>query len=400
MFSLTQRYYMKKKISLFCLIVLITGVVIKWFHYRDAIAKFESTSPVFSKTELMKRRAYLIDQIEHGKYAVSEMPRVGTPFKYEWALVSSSMSAIALTNLAFRYPETRESSLRAVEKLVTHILSPEYRELGLIMWNMDPLKHMDLSPAQAWFTAHAGYVLSAYKYLGGDGSYDSLYTDIHEAAFRTIQESATPYLETYPGETYTADNVALYAALKIYDNLTGNRNDTVFDNYIQFTRERVLDSGTGIIKSYVTDYNSPAYNSRGSWTGWNSFFLPVIDSAFAAQQYDLSEKHFFDTKFGFRIFREYPHGVKARGDIDSGPVLFGGSTSGTAFIIGGAVWQNDYANLSELLKTAEFVGISIGKEKRHYLLAPLVGDAAILAMITATPWDLRYVVSADSEENI
>lgn len=384
---------MKKKISLFCLTVIITIIVIKSFHYGRTISKYDSANPVLSETDLMKRRDYLINQIDHGKYAVSEMPRVGTPFKYEWALVSSSMSAIALTNLAFRYPETREASLNAVEKLVSHILSPEYRELGILMWNMDPLKHMDVSPTQAWYAAHAGYVLSAYKYLGGDNSYDSIYTAIHESAFRTIRESNTPYLETYPDETYTADNVVLYAALKIYDKITGKNNDTVFDNYIQFTRERVLDSSTGIIKSYVTDYNSPTYNSRGSWTGWNSFFLPVIDSAFAAEQYKLSQKHFFDTKFGFRIFREYPHGVKARGDIDSGPVIFGGSTSGTAFIIGGAVWQNDYENLSELLKTAEFVGTTIGKDMKHHLLAPLVGDAIMLAMLTATPWDLRYVRS-------
>ena len=47
------------------------------------------------------------------------------------------------------------------------------------------------------------------------------------------------------------------------------------------------------------------------------------------------------------------------GDIDSGPVLFGISTSGTAFGIGCAKAARDGAFLSQMLFTAEFIGSSI-----------------------------------------
>ena len=79
------------------------------------------------------------------------------------------------------------------------------------------------------------------------------------------------------------------------------------------------------------------------------------------------------------------------GDVDSGPAILGLSPSGTGFMIGGAVHEKDTDLLSELLFTSEVVGSSLEWDnKRSYLLAPLVGDAIMLAMKTARVWDLRY----------
>ena len=48
--------------------------------------------------------------------------------------------------------------------------------------------------------------------------------------------------------------------------------------------------------------------------------------------------------------------------------------------------------LGALLDTAEIAGFTFQwNGERRYLLAPLVGDAIVLAMKTACVWDRRYV---------
>ncbi len=63
-----------------------------------------------------------------------------------------------------------------------------------------------------------------------------------------------------------------------------------------------------------------------------SFYLLIIDSAFATDQYVKAKKHFFSKAFGFKICREFPKGVNAARDVDSGPIIFGASLSDTGFI--------------------------------------------------------------------
>src|SRR5262249_7513469 len=93
--------------------------------------------------------------------------------------------------------------------------------------------------------------------------------------------------------------------------------------------------------------------------------------------------------------REYSRGYDGPADVDSGPVIFGLSTSGTGFIIAGARLSRDADYLQGLLNTTEVVGSTVGKAGvRHYLLAPVVGEAILLAMKTACNWDGRYVQPA------
>ena len=76
----------------------------------------------------------------------------------------------------------------------------------------------------------------------------------------------------------------------------------------------------------------------------------------------------------------------------SGPVVFGLSPAATGFAMGGAALWGDQTALKGLLRTAELVGgtVSFGGQRR-YALAPLPGDAVILAARTMTRWDGRFV---------
>ena len=72
-------------------------------------------------------------------------------------------------------------------------------------------------------------------------------------------------------------------------------------------------------------------------------------------------------------------------DIDSGPIIFNLSPSGTAFAIGAATYFDDADFRTQLLRTAEIAGSTLrGWNTNHYLLAnmALVGEAITLAMRT------------------
>jgi hypothetical protein len=86
--------------------------------------------------------------------------------------------------------------------------------------------------------------------------------------------------------------------------------------------------------------------------------------------------------------REWPRGVSRAGDIDSGPLPLGLSPAATGFAIASARRLNDAWTLQRLLDTAELAGFSLELGgRRRYLLAPLVGDAILLA--ARAPLQLR-----------
>ena len=113
----------------------------------------------------------------------------------------------------------------------------------------------------------------------------------------------------------------------------------------------------------------------------------------ALEQYRLLKTNFaVKLPFGLASLREYPRGYSGPSDVDSGPVIFGLSTSRPGFMIAGARLGKDPGYLQGLLTTAEAVGSTAGTgDVRHYLFAPVVGEAILLAMKTACQWDDRYV---------
>lgn len=259
-------------------------------------------------------------------------------------------------------------------------------------WTKDPLEGLSPNNTQIWYLAHLGMVLFAYKFCGGNKEYESLHIAINRTMIEALEKSSIPYLETYPEEIYSADNSVMYASITLFDKLYSEDHDSLIQKWIHFSREKMLDKKTGIIKSYIIEQSGPSFNSRGSWAGWMSFYLPIVNLDFAKDQYNKTRKHFFTRLLGFKVCREYPKGINAVGDVESGPVIFGASPSGTGFITGGAVYNKDIDNINGFLTTAEFIGTSISfGGKKNYLLSPLVGDAIMLAMKTAILWDDRYI---------
>ncbi len=84
--------------------------------------------------------------------------------------------------------------------------------------------------------------------------------------------------------------------------------------------------------------------------------------------------------------REYARGTVGRGDVDSGPVVFGVSTSATGFALAGARLHGDRETYEALFRTASLCGAPLRGGGRHrFLVGGSLGNAILLAMMTAGP---------------
>jgi hypothetical protein len=164
---------------------------------------------------------------------------------------------------------------------------------------------------------------------------------------------------------------------------------TLIAEWVAYTRAHLLDPTTGLIVFGVDEATgAPLQRGRGSAAGWASFFLPMIDLAFAREQWARAREHLAGRVGPFAGLREYhPDDPSAGpGDIDSGPVVVWG-VSATGFAMAGARRHGDARLLGGLMSLSELFGISVDEgDERRYRAAPLLGEAILLCMKTARPW--------------
>lgn len=344
-----------------------------------------------AKDDFLERRNYLVQKVIVDDEPLGLFARsLPEQFAGEWRIGAQSMTAAALTNLAILVPETKADAVARLGVLAERMGAPETRRFDTNRWAEDALRSLGAPRGHIGYLGHYLFVLGAHRLAGGGSQFDQRMHEIAESLSRRLQSSPIHLIETYPGEIYIPDNVVVFAALKNTDRALGSSYSKAVDAAIATAREKYLDPQTGVLVFSVATDGTVVQGPRGSGAGWNSFYLPFVDQAFAAEQSTRVIAHFVDSPLGGIIsgVREYPRGVSGAGDIDSGPVVLGLSCSGTGFFIAGLRRLGDAAHLRGFMRTAELAGttISIAGERR-YLFAPLVGDAILLAMMTSTDWE-------------
>lgn len=349
--------------------VLVLAFVILNFFRVQACATSE-------RADAERRLDYLAERI-----AAGELPGVapGHPFDGEWTLGTLSMASVAATNLAIRYPETRAVRAKQVSDWAARLASEQVRAYDTKQWGNDAMATLERSDAHAGYLGHVVLALDAACLLGGTRDV-ALHERLVEALARRIDLSPSGLIETYPGESYVPDNVVVMASLVQFDACVGEpRHAALTARWIQKLKSGWVDPENGILVF------APGQPARGSGAAWNSFYLPFVDEAFAAEQSDRTWATFGDTALGGWLhgIREWPEGVESGGDVDSGPLVMGVSPSATGFALADATLRGREAQQRGILRTAELVGVTWSG---RYLAAPLVGDAIVLAARTMTRW--------------
>ena len=384
----------KKSMKILGILLLIIALILVaktiWVTIMTKdIGTFES-----EWTDILNRRNYLLKKvITTPQGLIDSMPSaVGSHFQGEWAIYSTSMLSAALVNIAKLYPETREETIGKIDSLIQITLSSELRQYDATSFGEDPLDSLDGNKSHISYISLLAWIISGYKTVGGDNKYDALFDKLCEAMARRIDNSPILNLQTFPGTyVYVPDMLVAIVALANYAHLNGGKYQPVVDKWLWNMKANHMDSDTGLIKSLVPDGETWIGEQPvlGSYSALSVYYLTFVDSDFAREQYELLKKAFLK-KRPFTGFRELVKGTK--GPIllmDSGPVIFGLSPTGTAFGIGGATYFQDQKLRKRFLKTGELAGFTVSsRHSRHYLLADYVpvGEAITLAMRTAVSW--------------
>ncbi len=353
-----------------------------------------SRTSALGDADMFERRAQVLHRITSESYASDFAVTPGGVFGSEWRLVTLSMGTTAMVNVAFTHPETRAEALAACDKALEHALDPRTRAFEVHQWGSDPLEDLDGPHGHIGYLGHLAFMLGACRSIGLETQHAALHEQLVETITRRMAKSPSRHVATYPGEIYTADNSVGVAAVSLFHLVTNTPPRPVVREWVQYTRAHLLDADNELIVFRVTGDGRPAGKGRGSAAGYSSLYLPLIDTELAAHQRQRVAEHMLvDMPFGGRALREYARGVDGgSGDVDTGPLFFGVSPSATGFFLAGARHMQDDALTLSLLRTAEmagFTGPCTGG--RCYWLAPMVGDAIVLAARTATPWDRRYL---------
>ncbi len=381
------------------LAILVPLLCAKALWVGSVRVDYERGAPEAIREDLLERRAFLIERVADPDFGPNSLPAIyGEWSRQEFAIGTLSMAAAAMTNLAFAYPETRNEALAVVDGFAERLLKQDLRAYERFAWGRDPIESLASSAGQIGYLGHLNFVLGARRILGGDGRYGDLHAQVTGALARRMSERAFPYLETFPGMVFVPDNAVVVASIALFDRTEGGEHGELLADWVGYTRENLIDPQTQLIVARVdSGTGRPSGPARGSHAAWNSFYLPFVDPVFADEQYRNLRQHLaVELPLGLAAVREYPAGVSGYQDFDSGPIVAGLSTTGTALAMAGAHRAGDFGFLNGLLLSAEIAGSSVRTDRgRHYLVAPLVGEAMLLAMRTARDWDLRFVSPAD-----
>ena len=368
-------------ILLFILTLILAKVI--WVIYETS----RQGSLVKEQTEIVRRANYLISKVATSpKQLMDAMPRqIPSQFQGEWAIYSCSMTCKALANIAALYPQTNYKE--QISKIINIAMANEIRGYDAERWDEDPFIGLDGNVSHLSYYSHLAWMIGEYKLLYNDHLFDTLYHSLCKAMYRRISNSPILNIPTYPFEQiYIPDMLVAIVALNIYSKIYHGKYQDLVQKWINTAKREWMDQETGLLASLMSTGGTISPMIKGSYSALNCYYLSLIDTDFAKQQFQILKKYFKKTLPLIAGIKEY-HAEKCLFgfDIDAGPIVFGLSPSGTGFAIGTATMCNDSKFRKQLLRTAEIAGSTVSYNgKSHYLLANvvLVGEAIILAMRT------------------
>jgi len=388
--SVMNRRLKKKMLILLFIITVLIVAKITWV----SCATSNHGSFDGEKKEIIRRANYLTSMVcTTPQDLLNKMPSgIGEQFQGEWAIYTCSMTSAALANIAILYPQNKERSIKFIGQIIDIAMYEEIREYDRLRWREDPMDGIYGNLSHISYYSHLAWMISRYKQIGGDDKYDGLYHSLCKAMNRRIRQSKSLNLPTYPGEyIYIPDMLVAIVALANYSSQYEGKYSTTVDMWVKRAKKEWIDKETGLVASFLEAYNDSVQivlPVKGSYSALNCYYLSLVDSEFAKEQYDCLMKN-FKQRFPFAGLKEYHDRTCLFGmDIDAGPIFFNLSPSGTAFTIGCATSLDDMEFRNKLLKTAEIGGSTVTWfDKSHYLLAnlALVGEAIVLAMRTSAP---------------
>ena len=210
-----------------------------------------------------------------------------------------------------------------------------------------------------------------------------------DALQSAIESSPTPFLASYENAAWPCDSVPAIHALATCDRIfQEQRYSRTISNWLDAAVSR-LDPETLLVPHTA---GLPDGHENGVARATSQVImlrmLPDIDAALAKQHYQRFRQRFLTRFLGAPCVLEYPRGIKGKGDVDSGPLVFGRSISGTVLMIAVAQVYGDQSLANAIAQAGEVVGMPwTSKGQKRYVGGILpIGDIIVGYSHVARPW--------------
>lgn len=248
----------------------------------------------------------------------------------------------------------------------------------------------DLLPEYGiFYNGWKNYLLSKIMLVDTNFNLSKIYieaykTNCEEIAW-ALKRSTTPFLASYPYQSWPADMLVAMASLNNYDKIFAPKYKHTIENWLQTVKQKV-DPKTGLIAHKVdSETGLSTESSRGSSISLMIRMLFEIDTVFAQEQYKLMKQHFDTEAFGLPSIDEFSKGEVGEEDIDSGPVILGVGFAGTIVKIGALSRTGEDELAEQQYKTIHAFGFCTkSNNQKKYLFGKLPMADAFIAWGRAT----------------
>jgi hypothetical protein len=306
-------------------------------------------------------------------------------FDSEWYLIIHMAAVLGFVQTAREHSEFRVEHARFASRALERLMLPQGRAHDLAAWGEDPLTSLSDPRGHLAFLAYANLALSVHRLLGPESRFPEQNALITEALARRFEANPLPLLESYPGETYPADNAVAIASVLVFDRATGQNHHPQLRRSIAELRTVATAQSSGLLFQRVNSVNgSPEDAPRASGTAMAAFALGYADLELAKPFWSAVARQ-STTHFGFGGIREYAPGTVGSGDVDSGPVVLGLSVSASGFALASARRFGDFERFRDLFSGAWLFGLPTSKGgAQHFAAGGPLGDVLLFALLTAS----------------
>lgn len=374
-----SRFWLRIPIAVL-IFVLCAAVVPRWWCGRDGHRWFDG-EPILTAA-LAREVAATASRGVTEKDFTNNNP----VFKGEWQFGTYQMTALGLLQVVGRHPELRAEFMPVIDASIDRMLSSEVRAFDTSEWNEDALDTLDGANGHAAYLGYMNLVLGVHRRMEPASRFVELNDRISRALARRLLASPKGILETYPNEAYPVDNASVVGSLILHARNTGENHDDALARPLAHFRDAWRDPRSRLLYQAV-DFQTgqPADRARASGTALAAVLLAYAERDISRDLYQTTQARCADSLFGFGFVDEYPDNQSGRGDVDSGPVIFGISPSGCGFSIAGARAFGDRDTFVRLYRTAHLMGTPVDtKGRRTYVTGGPLGNAIMLAMLTTS----------------
>lgn len=316
-------------------------------------------------------------------------------FNGEWLFGTYLMAGFGFGQTALEHPEWRPRHAALMEECIGQILSLPLRAFDREQWHgEDPLDSLEGPSHHAAYLGYLNLLLGFHCHIDPASRFAPLHDRISAALARRMDAGSSPLLQTYPGETYPVDNCAVAASLGFHDRLGRGDHSARLDAWKQHVRVRCLDPRTGLLFQAMDRQGAqPEDLPRASGTTLGAYFLSFWDPALSKELFHAVRSNCLRSPLGLGGVQEYAPSTRRespasslRGDIDSGPVIFGFGFSPTGFMIANCRIHSDFDGYRRLLASACLCGAPVERGGRlQFVSGGPLGNAILFAMLTAQP---------------